>query len=126
VATRAQFLAEVLLRNELTEADFSHPVAGKRRAALDELLQRAVHSEGVVRIDLFAPSGRITYSTSPRLIGTFPPGDKATARGSGRDGRAARRRRRRRPRPEPSRRTTRSRRARRARARPRPGRRRPR
>ena len=77
-ATRAQFLADVLLRNELTEADFSRPVAGKRRAELDELLQRAVHSESVVRINLFAPSGRITYSTSPRLIGTYPAGEKAT------------------------------------------------
>jgi signal transduction histidine kinase len=77
-ATRAQFLADVLLRNELTEADFSQPVAGKRRAALDELLQRAVGAEGLVRVNLFAPSGLITYSTSPRLIGDSPAGEKAT------------------------------------------------
>jgi signal transduction histidine kinase len=77
-ATRAQFLADVLLRNELTESDFARPVAGKRRGALDELLQRAVESEGLVRINLFAPSGLITYSTTPKLIGTSPPDEKAT------------------------------------------------
>jgi signal transduction histidine kinase len=77
-AARAQFLADVLLRNELTEADFSQPVADERRAALDELLQRAVGPEGLVRINLFAPSGLITYSTSPRLIGVSPADEKAT------------------------------------------------
>jgi signal transduction histidine kinase len=77
-ATRAQFLADVLLRNELTESDFARPVAGKRRAALNELLQRAVESEGLVRMNLIAPSGLITYSTSPRLIGTSPAEEKAT------------------------------------------------
>jgi signal transduction histidine kinase len=77
-ATRAQFLADVLLRNELTESDFARPVTGKRRVALDELLHQAVESEGLVRINLFAPSGLITYSTSPKLIGTAPPDEKAT------------------------------------------------
>ena len=77
-ATRAQFLADVLLRNELTESDFARPVTGKRRVALDELLHQAVESEGLVRINLFAPSGLIRYSTSPKLIGTAPPDEKAT------------------------------------------------
>ncbi len=86
-ANRAQFLADVLLRNELTQADFARPVTGRRRTELDGLLQRASMSEGIVRINLFAPSGLITYSTSPALIGSAPADEKATVvravRGSG-------------------------------------------
>ena len=77
-ANRAQFLADVLLRNELTQADFARPVTGKRRAELDGLLQRTGQSEGIVRINLFAASGLITYSTVPSLIGSTPSDEKAT------------------------------------------------
>jgi signal transduction histidine kinase len=69
---RAQFIADALLHDELGEADFVRPLMGKRRAQLDELFQRAVHTEGMLRMNLIAPSGQITYSTSPALIGTRP------------------------------------------------------
>jgi signal transduction histidine kinase len=70
---RAQFIADGLLDDELGEADFVRPVMGQRRARLDELFQRAVHSEGMLRMNLIAPSGQITYSTSSALIGARPP-----------------------------------------------------
>jgi signal transduction histidine kinase len=70
--TRAQFIADALLRDELGESDFVRPVTGKRRAELDELFQRAVHTQGMLRLNLIAPSGLITYSTSPALIGSRP------------------------------------------------------
>jgi signal transduction histidine kinase len=74
--TRAQFIADALLRDELGESDFVRPVTEKRRAELDELFQRAVHTEGMLRLNLIAPSGLITYSTSPALIGSTPPDEQ--------------------------------------------------
>jgi signal transduction histidine kinase len=67
---RAQFIADTLLRDELTEADFVRPVTGARRRDLDDLFQRAVEAEGMLRMNLIAPSGLITYSTSSALIGS--------------------------------------------------------
>jgi len=71
--TRAQFIADALLSDELGESDFMLPVTGERRAQLDELFQRVVHAEGTLRMNLIAPSGLITYSTSPVLIGSRRP-----------------------------------------------------
>jgi len=71
-AARAHFIADVLLRDRLTEADFEQPVAGRRRGELDALFARTVRSEGVKRINLIAPGGLITYSTEAGLIGTKP------------------------------------------------------
>jgi signal transduction histidine kinase len=71
-AARAHFIADVLLRDRLTEADFEQPVAGRRRGELDALFARTVRSEGVERINLIAPGGLITYSTEAGLIGTRP------------------------------------------------------
>ena len=71
--TRAQFIADALLSDELGESDFVRPVTGQRRAQLDELFQRVVHAEGTLRMNLIAPSGLITYSTSPALIGSRRP-----------------------------------------------------
>jgi len=76
--TRAQFIADALLSDELGEADFVRPVTGQRRAQLDELFQRVVHTEGTLRVNLIAPSGLITYSTSPALIGSRPPDEQQT------------------------------------------------
>src|SRR4029079_13668700 len=71
-AARAHFIADVLLRDRLTEADFEQPVAGRRRGELDALFARTVRSEGVKRINLIAPGGLITYSTEAGPIGTKP------------------------------------------------------
>src|SRR5687767_14811246 len=67
---RAQFIADALLRDELTQADFVRPVTGARRRELDDLFQRAIEAEGMLRMNLIAPSGLITYSTSSALIGS--------------------------------------------------------
>jgi signal transduction histidine kinase len=71
-AARAHFLADILLRDRLTKADFDQPVKGKRRGELDTLFLRAVQNEGVKRVNLIAPSGLITYSTNHTLIGQLP------------------------------------------------------
>jgi signal transduction histidine kinase len=76
--TRAQFIADALLSDELGESDFVRPVIGQRRAQLDELFQRVVHAEGTLRMNLIAPSGLITYSTSPALIGSRRPHEEIT------------------------------------------------
>ena len=73
-AGRAHFLADVLLRDQLTRADFSRPVAGARRTQLDSLFYRVVKSEGIKRVNLIAPTGLITYSTDHTLIGELPHG----------------------------------------------------
>jgi len=71
-AARAHFIADVLLRDRLTEDDFQRPVTGQRRAKLNALFARAMRSEGVERINLVGPSGEITFSTETDLIGGSP------------------------------------------------------
>jgi signal transduction histidine kinase len=78
-AARAHFIADILLRDQVTEADFQHPVGAKRRAELDALFSRAVRSEGVERVNLIGPSGLITYSTEGSLIGDSPHQTSANA-----------------------------------------------
>jgi signal transduction histidine kinase len=68
-AGRAHFIADVLLRDRLTEADFANPVTGRRRVDLNGLFYRTVRVEGIERVNLIAPNGQITYSTEPSLIG---------------------------------------------------------
>jgi signal transduction histidine kinase len=60
---------DVLLHDAVTPADFARPVVGPRRRMLDSLFQRALRSEGMVRMNLVAPDGQITYSTESALIG---------------------------------------------------------
>ena len=67
---RAQFIADALLRDELTHADFVRPVTGTRRRELDMLFQRVIESEGMLRMNLIAPTGLVTYSTTSALIGS--------------------------------------------------------
>ena len=71
-AARAHFIADVLLRDRLTQDDFRQPVTGRRRAELNALFARAMRSEGVERINLVGPSGEITFSTEAGLIGGSP------------------------------------------------------
>ncbi|MEK6275351.1 MAG: ATP-binding protein [Actinomycetota bacterium] len=71
-AARAHFLADILLRDQLTRADFARPVMGNRQSELDTLLLRVVQNEGIMRVDLIAPTGLITYSTEHRFIGRSP------------------------------------------------------
>jgi signal transduction histidine kinase len=71
-AARAHFLADILLHDQLTRADFARPVAGRRRNQLDGLFSRVVQTQGIKRVNLIAPTGLITYSTEHGLIGELP------------------------------------------------------
>jgi signal transduction histidine kinase len=86
-ASRTHFLVELLLRDELSARDFARPVAGQRRRELDDLFKRAVQVDGVLRMNLVAPNGVVTYSTEPRLIGSSPASERkfvaASLRGQG-------------------------------------------
>jgi signal transduction histidine kinase len=73
-AARAHFIADILLRDRLTKADFAQPVTEARRNRLDSLFYRAVQSQGVKRVNLVAPTGLIAYSTDHNLIGEVPHG----------------------------------------------------
>src|SRR5687767_1641433 len=73
-AARAHFIADVLLRDRLTKADFDKPVVGQRRTELDALFSGAVQAEGIKRVNLIAPTGLITFSTEHRFIGELPHG----------------------------------------------------
>jgi signal transduction histidine kinase len=77
-AARAHFVADVLLRDQLTRDDFAQPVTGTRRNQLDSLFYRVVQTEGIKRVNLIAPTGLITYSTEHGLIGGAPH-DHATS-----------------------------------------------
>jgi signal transduction histidine kinase len=71
-AARAHFVADVLLPDRLTRADFARPVTGRRRSQLDTLFVRVVQTQAIKRVSLIAPNGLITYSTDHRLIGELP------------------------------------------------------
>lgn len=71
-AARAHFVADVLLPDRLTGADFARPVMGRRRSRLDTLFVRVVQIQAIKRVSLIAPNGLITYSTDHRLIGESP------------------------------------------------------
>jgi signal transduction histidine kinase len=73
-AGRAHFIADVVLRDRLTQDDFAEPATGARRTALDSLFARVVQTEGIKRVNLVARSGEITYSTEHALIGAQPSG----------------------------------------------------
>ena len=71
-AGRAHFIADILLRDRLTRADFAQPVTGRRRGRLDVLFVRALQTQEIKRVNLIAPNGLITYSTDHGLIGERP------------------------------------------------------
>ena len=66
VAFHARFVADSALRDELRATDFSEPVQGSRRAALDRLFRSDVLVGGTLGATLYGPDGRITYSTDRR------------------------------------------------------------
>jgi diguanylate cyclase (GGDEF)-like protein len=68
--SEARVLASAVLRGSLSADDFETSVDPSRRRALDQLFQGRVLGEGVLLATLFAPDGRVTYSTDHRLIGT--------------------------------------------------------
>ncbi len=89
-AGRAHFIADIVLRDRLTRADFARPVTDRRRSRLDVLFVRALQTQEIERANLIAPNGLITYSTDHGLIGERPyaHGDHVTAAVAGREIRA--------------------------------------
>jgi signal transduction histidine kinase len=73
VETQARLFAEQNLRRQLLTSDFTKPVRGSRRAALDDLFRRRVLIPGIVGTRLFNSSGTITYAARHQLIGTKVP-----------------------------------------------------
>jgi diguanylate cyclase (GGDEF)-like protein len=79
VRFHTRFVADTIVGDNLRPADFARPVARVRRPALDRLFRREVLVGGVLRVKLYDPAGRVTYSTDHGLIGTRPPDDDASA-----------------------------------------------
>ena len=72
VRFHASFVAATILRRSLRPSDFQQPVAGSRRRALDSLFRDEVLVGGAVRVKLYRPDGRVTYSNAHELIGSRP------------------------------------------------------
>jgi len=70
VESQARAVVSASLDNRLRASDFSRPVSGGRRAALDDLFRKSILIPGVVGGRLLGPKGTITYAANHRLIGT--------------------------------------------------------
>jgi PAS domain S-box-containing protein len=84
---QTQQVAEATLRRHLAGSDFARPVNRSRMRALDSVFQDIVVG-GFVRATLFNRSGRVTYSTDHRLIGTAGPPAELEGALAGRPNRA--------------------------------------
>lgn len=73
VAFHARFVSESILRERLVEDDFAKPVSGKRRTELDRLFKSDLLIGGTLRLTIYGPRGRVTYSNDHSLIGRYPP-----------------------------------------------------
>jgi len=73
--TQARVIASSVLRGSLRRSDFAGPVGPSRRAALDKRFAAGLRDGGVLLAELYDGSGRVTYSTDHRLIGTSSPGE---------------------------------------------------
>jgi diguanylate cyclase (GGDEF)-like protein len=77
VRFHTRFVADTIVGDNLRPVDFRATVRGSRLAELDRLFRREVLVGGVVRVKLYSPAGRVTYSTEHSLIGTTPSDDDA-------------------------------------------------
>ncbi len=79
VRAKTEFIADSILRNNLSASDLTGPVGRARRQALDQLFHRQVLIDGGRQGSVYGPDGRVIYSTDHALIGrgrshTKPPG----------------------------------------------------
>jgi signal transduction histidine kinase/ActR/RegA family two-component response regulator len=72
VGSHARFVAATILRDKLRPSDFAAPVSPARRARLDVIFRHEVLTGGVLRVKLYTPHARVTYSNDHGLIGTIP------------------------------------------------------
>jgi diguanylate cyclase (GGDEF)-like protein len=70
VTFHTRFVAESILREHLRPSDLRHPLPDPRRAELDRLFRRQILVAGAVRVILYGPDGRVSYSSDPSLIGS--------------------------------------------------------
>ncbi|MBA3716609.1 MAG: hypothetical protein H0W87_00055 [Actinobacteria bacterium] len=78
VRFHANFVADTILRDNLSSRDFT-PLAGAMRIQeLDLLFGREVRTKDVLRVKLYSPDGRVTYSDDHSLIGTRPAGGEVS------------------------------------------------
>ena len=73
VTFHSRFVAQSILRDQLRPRDFSGPVSEARRTQLDRLFHREVLVGATERVRLIAPDGRVTYSSSPEIVGQRLP-----------------------------------------------------
>ncbi|MEO8289520.1 MAG: EAL domain-containing protein [Gaiellaceae bacterium] len=83
VAFHARFVSDSILRDRLQSSDFDGPVDAARQGELDRLFKRQLLIGGTLRLTVFGPDGRVTYSSDPALIGTSPPEGSEAAKAFG-------------------------------------------
>ena len=67
-----KYVAESVLPEKLRASDFAGTVDARRRRELDRISNRDLLSPGILRVKLYAPNGRVVYSSDHQLIGTRP------------------------------------------------------
>jgi diguanylate cyclase (GGDEF)-like protein len=67
-ATHTQLVSKIVLARSLRPGDFTKP-SPKRRRELDNLFRTDVLTSSTVALAIYAPDGRVTYSTDGRDIG---------------------------------------------------------
>ena len=75
-----KFVAEAILHDRLTAADFAAPLTARRVTELDRLFAREVLVDGGLRAKLYTSSGMTLYSTDHSLIGRISPDARVVAR----------------------------------------------
>jgi diguanylate cyclase (GGDEF)-like protein len=76
-SSHTSFVAKTIARQNLANSDFRRPVTGARLAGLDRLFDRQVLIDGALRVELYDPTGLVTYSNAHDLIGMRTPGHTA-------------------------------------------------
>src|SRR5438105_11750169 len=74
-SAHTSFVARTIVRDRLRRTDFERPVTGRQRAILDRLFRREVLVDSALRVKLYRPDARVTYSNAHDLIGTRPGED---------------------------------------------------
>jgi diguanylate cyclase (GGDEF)-like protein len=75
----SRFVVRSVLGDRLRPGDFARPVGPDRRAMLDSVVQSDVLVGDSRLLELYSRDGRVTYSSTKRLVGTVPK-DAAKAR----------------------------------------------
>jgi diguanylate cyclase (GGDEF)-like protein len=69
ITFHTRYVADTVLSDRLRPSDLTRPVSARRRATLDRLFGQQILVGGTLGATLYAPNGRVTYSTNHDLIG---------------------------------------------------------